>query len=164
MSFVSKLSRNARTCVKNSSCDDGIRSQTINRSRGRSHVMKSLGHKPLTQLLSIAESYDLKIEKGVWIGNRGELPGVEDYTMCFWLRLVEDWISLPRSQGLDTVARVILASMRNVDGDDFNVAYTLMGPTHPSDPITMRFDWNAQKTWEMYVCIIHPCQIIILIL
>ena len=69
--------------------------------------------------------------------------------MCFWLRLVEDWKNLPRSNGLDTVVAVVLAAMKNVDGDAFNVEYTLRGPTNPSDPIWMRFDWNAYNTREM---------------
>ena len=124
--------------------------------------MKSPGHKPLTQLLSIAESYDLKLEQGVWIGNRGELPGVEEYTMCFWLRLVKDWTNLPRS--LDTRAEVLSVWMRNVDGDSFNVEYTVRGSLNPSESMYMRFDWNAYKTWEMYVCMIHPSQIMIILI
>ena len=128
--------------------------------------MKSPGHKPLTQLLSIAESYDLKIEKDVQIANRGVLPGVEEYTMCFWLRLVKDWINLPPTQSgaSDTGARVISAYMRNVDGELVYIRYTLRPSQDPSAPIYMRFDWNVYKTWEMYVCMIHPSQIMIILI
>ena len=126
--------------------------------------MKSPGHKPLTQLLSIAESYDLKIEKDVQIANRGVLPGVEEYTMCYWLRLVKDWINLAQTQSgaSDTGARVISAYKRNVNGELVYITYTLRPSQDPSAPIYMRIDWSTEK--KMYVCMIQPSQIMIILI
>lgn len=88
------------------------------------------------------ESFDFKIEQNNDLVQVGKvLPGAEEYTLCFWLQLTQNWVE--NSGGYDTSAELIKLEMKAVSGDDYPIAYQSRGPT------VFRFDWDNRKTWEM---------------
>lgn len=68
----------------------------------------SLPSRTLTCFLPIIESYDIKIEDGLRypVADR-DVPGFEEFTVCFWLQLVDNWKAPTGSNGV----RLIWATM-----------------------------------------------------
>lgn len=70
------------------------------------------------------EPYDFKIEEDVHLANIPGQAGFDEYTMCFWLKLVENWKS---ETGTNTHVRLITLKITKADGGNDYVTYYLGG-------------------------------------
>jgi len=95
----------------------------------------------------LTESYDLIVEQGKQLVHNNVLPGAEEYTICFWLRLEKDWEALP--DGFQADILLMHATMRTVEGEDFPVEYSLRDTGNPSSPFLLRYLWNDYAEWKM---------------
>ena len=87
----------------------------------------------------LTDSFDYKVEQGNSLLHGNVLPGAEEYTMCFWVRLAKEWVE--NNNGLDTFADFVALRMKAVSGSDYSIEYQSRGPT------SLRIDWDNQRPW-----------------
>lgn len=87
----------------------------------------------------LTDSFDYKVQQGNSLLHGNVLPGAEEYTMCFWVRLAKDWVE--NNNGLETFADFVDLRMKAVSGSDYSIAYESTGPT------SLRIDWDNQRPW-----------------
>lgn len=76
-------------------------------------------------VIHLLESYDIKIEDGLKfpIADR-DLPGVEEQTICFWLKLVDNW-KAPSGSGVRLIHATMAAEDWRTTGQINNEFYLI---------------------------------------